>query len=43
MDNNDNNKKHSIVTLSPNITGKGNEGDTKHKNSKLKIVMHMNH
>jgi len=34
MDNNHNNKKHTIVTLSPDITGKGNEGDTKHKKCK---------
>jgi len=34
MDNNNKNKKHTIVTLSPNTTGKGNEGDTKNKKCK---------
>ncbi len=34
MDNNNKNKKHTIVTLSPDTTGKGNEGDTKNKKCK---------
>ena len=34
MDDNNKNKKHTIVTLSPNTTGKGNEGVTKNKKCK---------
>jgi len=31
MDDNNKNKKHTFLTLSPDTTGKGNEEDTKYK------------
>ncbi len=34
MDDDNNNNKHTIITLSPDTTGKGNEGDTKNKKFK---------
>jgi len=34
MDDDNKNKKHTIITLSPNTTGKGNKGDTKNKKCK---------